>query len=76
MLFQMTDDEKFLFKDLTLGETRGMAYENALDFAALGFDPEKTKILLDTENIQTLYPIALKVSKSHILNGKSRFRIR
>ena len=63
MLFQMTDDEKFLFKDLTLEQTRSMAYENALDFAALGFDPEKTKIILDTENIKTLYPIALKVSK-------------
>ncbi|MDR1404333.1 MAG: tryptophan--tRNA ligase [Candidatus Methanoplasma sp.] len=63
MLFQMTDDEKFLFKDLTLGDTRSLAYENALDFAALGFDPEMTKIILDTENIKTLYPIALKVSK-------------
>lgn len=63
MLFQMTDDEKFLFQDLTLEETRKMAYENALDFVALGFNPEKTKIILDTENIKTLYPIALKVSK-------------
>ncbi|MGI5964345.1 MAG: tryptophan--tRNA ligase [Candidatus Methanomethylophilaceae archaeon] len=63
MLFQITDDEKFLFKDMTLEDTKRMAYENALDFAALGFDPEKTKILLDTENIRTLYPIALKVSK-------------
>ena len=41
MLFQMTDDEKFLFKDLTLHDTRNMAYENALDFIALGFDPDK-----------------------------------
>ncbi|MDR1954579.1 MAG: tryptophan--tRNA ligase [Candidatus Methanoplasma sp.] len=63
MLFQMTDDEKFLFKDLTLKETRSAAYENALDFIALGFDPERTKIILDTENIKTLYPIALEVAK-------------
>ena len=63
MLFQMTDDEKFLFKDLTLHDTRSMAYENALDFVALGFDPDKTKIILDTENINKLYPIALKVAK-------------
>ena len=52
MLFQMTDDEKFLFQDLTLEQTRGLAYENALDFAALGFNPEKTRIILDTENIR------------------------
>lgn len=63
MYFQMTDDEKFLFKDLTLHDTRDMAYENALDFVALGFDTENTKIILDTENIRTLYPIALKVAK-------------
>jgi tryptophanyl-tRNA synthetase len=63
MLFQMTDDEKFLFKDLTLHDTRNMAYENALDFIALGFDTEKTKIILDTENIHTLYPLALRVAK-------------
>ena len=64
MYFQMTDDEKFLFKsDLTLEDTRSKAYENALDFVALGFDKKKTKIILDSENIKTLYPIALKVSK-------------
>lgn len=63
MLFQMTDDEKFLFKDLSLKDTKSLAYQNALDFIALGFDPEKTRIILDTENIKTLYPIALKVAK-------------
>lgn len=63
MYFQMTDDEKFLFKDMTLHETRNMAYENALDFIALGFNPEKTKIILNTKNIDKLYPIALKVAK-------------
>jgi tryptophanyl-tRNA synthetase len=64
MYFQLTDDEKFLFKqDATLQETRRMAYENALDFIALGFDTKKTKLILDTENIKTMYPIALKVAK-------------
>ena len=63
MLFQMTDDEKFLFKDLTLHDTTSMAYENALDFIALGFDPDNTKIILDSKNIDKLYPIALKVAK-------------
>jgi tryptophanyl-tRNA synthetase len=63
LLFQMTDDEKFLFKDLSLDETRRLSHDNALDFAALGFDPELTEIILDTENIRPLYPIALKVAK-------------
>ncbi|MCL1905027.1 MAG: tryptophan--tRNA ligase [Methanomassiliicoccaceae archaeon] len=64
MYFQFTDDEKFLFKqDATLQNTKKMAYENALDMIALGFDKKRTKIILDTENVKTLYPIALKVAK-------------
>ncbi|MBR4226435.1 MAG: tryptophan--tRNA ligase [Candidatus Methanomethylophilaceae archaeon] len=64
MLFQMTDDEKFLFKEkLDLEDTSSMAYENALDFIALGFDPKKTRIILNTKNIDKLYPIALRISK-------------
>jgi tryptophanyl-tRNA synthetase len=63
MIFQMTDDEKFLFKDLTLEDTSNMAYQNALDFIALGFDPKKTKIIVNTKNIDKLYPIALGVAK-------------
>lgn len=62
--FQLTDDEKFLFNhNLSLDDTKKMAYENALDFIALGFKPERTRIFLDTEYIKTLYPIALKVAK-------------
>ena len=64
LYFQLTDDEKFYSKtNLTLEETSKFAYENALDFIALGFNPEKTKIIINTKNIQTLYPIAAKVAK-------------
>lgn len=62
--FQITDDEKFLFKqDLTLEQTNKLAYENALDVIALGFDPKKTKIFVDTDYAKTLYPQALRVAK-------------
>ena len=64
MYFQLTDDEKFYAKsDLTMDDTRKFAYENALDFIALGFKPENTKIIINTRNIQTLYPIAAQVAK-------------
>lgn len=64
MYFQLTDDEKFFAKpDLTLEDTKKFAYENALDFIALGFKPENTKIIINTRNIQTLYPIAAQVAK-------------
>jgi len=62
--FQMTDDEKFLFKEkLSLEETNKLAYENALDVIAMGFDPKKTKILIDTDNAGIMYKEAIKVSK-------------
>ena len=75
LYFQLTDDEKFYSKpNLTLEETGQFAYENALDFIALGFDPKKTKIIINTKNIQTLYPIAAKVAKKiNFSNTKATF---
>ncbi len=62
--FQLTDDEKFFAKqDLTLKQTESFAYENALDFIALGFSPENTKIIIDTRDIGKLYPAAAQVAK-------------
>ena len=64
LYFQITDDEKFLVKEgMELSETTRLAYDNALDVIALGFDPDKTFIIIDTENIKSLYKIALQVSK-------------
>ncbi|MFP4006372.1 MAG: tryptophan--tRNA ligase, partial [Candidatus Hadarchaeia archaeon] len=64
LYFQLTDDEKFLFNfDMTLDKTHSFALENALDIIALGFDPEKTHIFIDTDYIHTLYPLALKAAK-------------
>ena len=62
---QLTDDEKFLEeeKGLTLDETRKWAYENALDIAAVGFDPDRTFIFQDTEYVRNMYPLALKVAR-------------
>ncbi|MFQ6137245.1 MAG: tryptophan--tRNA ligase [Candidatus Hydrothermarchaeales archaeon] len=64
LLFQVTDDEKFVFNGrLSLEDTRKFSYENILDIIAMGFDPEKTEIFLDTEYIKTLYKLAMKVAK-------------
>ncbi len=64
LIFQMTDDEKFMFNNnLTLEETRLFSYENILDVIALGFDPGKTEIFLDTEYIKTMYKLAIRVAK-------------
>ncbi len=64
MYFQLTDDEKFFSKDgLTMDDTGSYALENALDFIALGFEPRNTRIIIDTRDIRTLYPIAAQVAK-------------
>lgn len=66
VLIQIPDEEKFLAKKdpkLTLDRTHQLAYEDALDIAALGFDPEKTKMFLDTEYAGVMYKQAVRVSK-------------
>jgi tryptophanyl-tRNA synthetase len=75
MYFQLTDDEKFYAKqNLALEETNLFAHENALDFIALGFKPDKTKIIIDTQNIKTLYPLAAQVAKKiNFSNTKAVF---
>lgn len=61
--FQFTDDEKFLFKDKPFEEIKKWTYENMLDVIALGFNPKKTHFIVDTENANLLYPIAIKFAK-------------
>ena len=75
LYFQLTDDEKFFAKqDLSLTQTTNFALENALDFIALGFKPDKTKIIINTKHIKTLYPIAAQVAKKiNFSNTKAVF---
>lgn len=64
LYFQITDDEKFLFKEkLDLEQVKSFAYDNILDIIALGFDPKRTFVFLDTEYAKTLYREAIKVAK-------------
>lgn len=64
LLFQIPDEEKFLFKDnLTFKDTEKWAHENILDIIATGFDPKKTKIFLDTEYAGHMYKTACAVAK-------------
>jgi len=51
LVIQLTDDEKFLFKDLTLEECHRLAKENAKDIIACGFDPNKTFIFSDLDYV-------------------------
>ncbi|MBI4258427.1 MAG: tryptophan--tRNA ligase [Thaumarchaeota archaeon] len=64
LYFQMTDDEKFLHDEkMSLKESMGYTYENALDVIACGFEPGKTFIFSDVEYGKTLYKMAVEIAK-------------
>lgn len=66
LVIQLTDDEKFLWKDLKAEEAQKLAFENAKDIIACGFDVNKTFIFSDMQYIGScpeFYRNMLKVQK-------------
>jgi len=53
-VIQLTDDEKFLWKDLQLDECHRLGFENAKDIIACGFDVSKTFIFSDLDYVSGL----------------------
>nr|XP_022914046.1 tryptophan--tRNA ligase, cytoplasmic [Onthophagus taurus] len=49
LVIQMTDDEKTLWKDLSVEEAMKLCYENVKDIIAIGFDVNKTFIFSNFE---------------------------
>jgi len=68
LVIQLTDDEKYLWKDLELDEANHLAYENAKDIIAVGFDPKKTFIFSDIDYMGHLYPNVVKIQKKVTMN--------
>lgn len=65
LVIQLTDDEKFLFRDdLTMDKVAGFMDDNCRDIIASGFDPERTFIFNNMGYIQTLYPVMVRIQKS------------
>jgi tryptophanyl-tRNA synthetase len=72
LYFQITDDERYLYNDkFSMAEPQKWAYENALDLIALGFEPKKTRIILDTKNMGVMYDLALRIAK-HVTFSTAR----
>eukprot|EP00112_Aurelia_sp_Birch-Aquarium-sp1_P020741 Seg541.5 transcript_id=Seg541.5/GoldUCD/mRNA.D3Y31 product="Tryptophan-tRNA ligase cytoplasmic" protein_id=Seg541.5/GoldUCD/D3Y31 len=66
LVIQLTDDEKFLWKDLKLEEAHRLSFENAKDIIACGFDVNKTFIFSDIEYVgqcSEFYKNILRVQK-------------
>ncbi|WP_135853522.1 tryptophan--tRNA ligase [Halorussus salinus] len=59
----LSDDEKYFGKDLSLAEIGEYARENLRDLLAVGFDPERTRIVVDTADADVVYPLAVQFGK-------------
>ena len=62
---QITDDEKFLEENrhLSFEDTQHWAEDNIAEIAGVGFDPDKTFFLQDTEFVGHAYPLILKIAR-------------
>lgn len=63
LVIQLTDDEKFLWKDMKIEEAHRLAFENCKDIIACGFDMNKTFIFSDLDYIGHMYPNILRIQK-------------
>ncbi len=63
LYIQITDDEKYYFKDESLERIDAFAKDNIEEIAAVGFDPDKTFIFRDSEYIRNMYGLVMKISK-------------
>ncbi|XDV43851.1 hypothetical protein PO909_012250 [Leuciscus waleckii] len=71
LVVQMTDDEKYLWKDLSLEDCHRYTLENARDIIACGFDPDKTFIFSDLDYMgasPSFYRNVVKVQKHVTFN--------
>ncbi|AHG00594.1 tryptophanyl-tRNA synthetase [Halostagnicola larsenii XH-48] len=59
----LSDDEKFLAKNQSFAEIGEHTRENLRDVLAVGFDPDRTRIVVDTADADVIYPIAVRLAK-------------
>ena len=59
----LSDDEKYLLKEQSPASISGHTRANLRDILAVGFDPERTRIVVDTADADVVYPIAAVLGK-------------
>jgi len=59
----LSDDEKHLLKERSLAEIGEYTRENLRDVLAVGFDPARTRIVVDTADADVVYPLAAALAK-------------
>jgi tryptophanyl-tRNA synthetase len=68
LVIQLTDDEKYIWKDITLEESIAYGKENARDIMAFGFDKKKTFIFSNVEYAHNFVKTTLQIEKWISLN--------
>ncbi|HET7325331.1 MAG TPA: tryptophan--tRNA ligase [Halococcus sp.] len=58
-----SDEEKYFLKDNSIEEISDHTRENLRDLLAVGFDPERTRIIVDTADADVIYPLAAAFAK-------------
>ncbi|MFC3959385.1 tryptophan--tRNA ligase [Halovivax cerinus] len=58
-----SDDEKLLSRDLSFEEIGEYTRENLRDVLAVGFDPDRTRIVIDTADADVIYPVAVTLAE-------------
>ncbi len=59
----LSDDEKFLAKEQSFEQIGEHTRANLRDVLAVGFDPDRTRIIVDTAEADVIYPIAVRLAK-------------
>ncbi|XP_037029167.1 tryptophan--tRNA ligase, cytoplasmic [Bradysia coprophila] len=71
LVIQLTDDEKTLWKDLTVEQAMKLARDNAKDIIAMGFDVNKTFIFSDLDfmgKCPAMYQNVIRIAKRVTFN--------
>eukprot|EP00760_Papus_ankaliazontas_P035683 PhM_4_TR7978/c0_g1_i1/m.106637/K01867/WARS, trpS; tryptophanyl-tRNA synthetase len=64
LVIQMTDDEKFLWKDIPQERMDKITDDNIRDIIAIGFDPEKTFIFKNYEYLGNMYRVISRIQRA------------
>lgn len=55
----ISDDEKYLTRDMSLQSVQDYSVQNIREVLAVGFDPSNTRIIIDTADADVIYPLSV-----------------
>ncbi len=62
LIIPFSDDEKYFVKNKSMKEIRQYTIDNLINILAIGYDPRRTRIIIDTEDT-IIYDLAVLIAK-------------